>query len=104
MQVEIKAGLWARIFGVLAKVSLALILAMAVAYGVDDMWALYRGKPGAVVKVDRYYTDRNRWNEIEYSVGTSVDLNCIYSLFPHFGEEPCWYTTEHTLRKVDATS
>jgi hypothetical protein len=81
----------------------ALLTAAAgagIAYGLDDIWARYRGKPVSAIKIDRYYADRNKWNEVEYSVGTPEIETCIQSLFPHFGLNPCWYLMRHTTQQV----
>jgi hypothetical protein len=27
--------------------------------------------------------------------------DCVYSLFPHFGDSPCWYLSRHTRQQVN---
>jgi hypothetical protein len=72
----------------------------AFAYGLDDAWARYRGRPVEQMKVDRVYRAMNHWNQVEYSLGTPVRETCVEALMPHFGYVPCWYLQRHTLRYI----
>jgi len=72
----------------------------AVVYAADDLWVRFRGRPVEQMRVDRVYTALNRWNEVEYSLGTPVTQTCIDALAPHFGYAPCWYLRRHTLQQV----
>ncbi len=49
------------------------------------------------VHVDHVYTDTNKWNDIEYSRGAPTTERCVNSLFPHGGNQPCWYLKKHTM-------
>jgi hypothetical protein len=49
------------------------------------------------IQVDQVFTDTNKWNQIEYSRGTSVTERCVDALFPHNGSRPCWYVKKHTM-------
>lgn len=81
---------------------LPALVSAAVAYGLD--WAsLEYGIPTprpkfAEYKVDQLYTVPNRWKEIEWSRGDSVMERCVNSLFPHYGNNPCWYVSKHPIR------
>jgi len=85
---------------VLLRGFLALVALAAFAYALDDVWARARGKPTEQMKVDRYYSDINHWNQIEYSLGTPVMQTCIDAVMPHFGYVPCWYLRKHTLQEL----
>lgn len=79
---------------------LVLLGLAAFVYGVDELWARIRGKPVEQMKVDRYYSDINHWNQVEYSLGTPVMQTCVDALLPHFGYVPCWYLRKHTIQEV----
>ncbi len=81
---------------------LPLLLAAAVAYGLDWV-SLEYGIPTkrpkfAEYQVDQLYTVPNRWKEIEWSRGEPVMERCVNSLFPHEGSNPCWYVSTHLMR------
>jgi len=79
---------------------LALAGVCAFIYAVDDLAARFHGKPTELMKVDRYYAAMNRWNQVEYSIGTPVMETCTEALLPHFGYVPCWYLRRHTIQQV----
>jgi len=76
---------------------LALVAFAALIYGAEDVYARVRGRPTEQVKVDQYYTEMNRYNELEYSAGSVMMQTCVDALMPHFGYKPCWYLKRHTL-------
>jgi hypothetical protein len=78
----------------------ALAGAAALLYGVDDLSARFRGQPTEQMKVDHFYAAMNRWNQVEYSVGTPVMQTCVDALLPHFGYLPCWYLRRHTTQQI----
>jgi len=83
------------LFGCLALAGLA-----AFTFASDEVWARIQGRPVEQIKVDRVYAVLDRWNRVEYSVGTPVIETCIDALMPHFGYVPCWYLQRHTLREI----
>lgn len=89
---------------ILKKILIGVVLVLAglgaLAYGIDELVARYRGKPVMDVKVDRFYAARNRWNQVEYSIGTPEMQTCVHAAFPHFGYAPCWYLLKHTTQQV----
>lgn len=72
----------------------------AVTYIGDDLWARYRGRPTEQMNVGRLYSDVNRYNETEFSVGTPVMETCVDAFMPHFGYKPCWYLRKHDIEKI----
>ena len=85
---------------ILLKGFLVLAGLGAFVYGVDELWARIRGKPTEQMKVDRYYSALNHWNQVEYSLGTPVMQTCVDAMLPHFGYVPCWYLRKHTIQEV----
>jgi len=79
-----------------------LAVLSAVAYGLDLAsltWGIPSQRPKfSEYRVDQLYTVPNRWKEIEWSRGEPVMERCVNSLFPHYGNNPCWYVSKHTVR------
>ena len=71
-----------------------------VVYAFDVLYAHLRKAPFANVRIDQYYAVTEKFNMIAYERGTSVTERCVYSIFPHFGNSPCWYLMRHTLRYI----
>jgi len=81
---------------------LFLVGLCAAVYAFDDLWARYRGKPVVEVKIDRDFTARNRWSQIEYSISAPESVTSqtrLQAMLPHFGCAPCWYGVKHRSGK-----
>lgn len=79
---------------------LLLIGLTALLYVGDDLWARLQGKPMEQMTVGRLYAVMNRYNQVEYSVGTPITETCVDALMPHFGYVPCWYLRRHTIQQI----
>jgi hypothetical protein len=77
-----------------------LIAFISVLYGCDYLYARLRSAPFADVQIDRYLVIAEHFNKIGYEHTTPITERCVYSIFPHFGNAPCWYLTRHTVRFV----
>jgi hypothetical protein len=55
----------------------------------------HRPQFGSVV-VERDYAVPLKNRTTEYMFDQPAPQACVYSLFPHFGDSPCWYLTRHT--------
>ena len=84
----------------LIHIAIALTAALALLYGFDFAFVHYRNQPFADVRVDSMYAMKNRWNEVEYSVGSTGTERCVEALFPHFGYNPCWYVNSHAMHYI----
>jgi hypothetical protein len=89
-----------RIFQIGLKILAGVALLALLAYGCDDLYARFRHKPFADVNVDRVYAVSEKFNQLDYVRSTPITERCVYTLFPHFGHNPCWYVTRHTLRII----
>lgn len=69
-------------------------------YLADELYALFRGRPVEHIQVGRVYAAVNRYNQVEYSIGTPAVEICIEALMPHFGHAPCWYLRRHTIQQI----
>lgn len=82
------------------KILLIAIAFTAVFYGIDYLYAKLRPAAYADVQIDRFLAIAEHFNKIGYERTTPVTERCIYSIFPHFGDAPCWYLTRHTVRFI----
>jgi hypothetical protein len=84
----------------LLRIAAGIVLVAAVIYVGDDLYARWRHEPYADVHIDRILAVSEKFNKIDYERTDPVTERCVYSLFPHFGHNPCWYVTRHTLRFI----
>lgn len=82
---------------VFVKIPIAAVLLTITVYGCDDLYARLRHSPYADVHVDRVLAVAQKFNKIDYERTDPITERCLYSLLPHFGYNPCWYVTRHTL-------
>ena len=87
-------------YRLLIKSLIVLAIAAMLVYAGDALFLHYRGSPHQDVRVDSMYAMKNRWNEVEYSVGSTGSQRCVESLFPHGGYTPCWYLTSHAMHYI----
>ena len=85
---------------ILLWVCATMLAIVALTYAADGVYVQVRGRPTEQMRVDRVYTAMNRYNEVEYSIGTPISQTCVDALMPHFGYVPCWYLRRHTLQQV----
>jgi hypothetical protein len=52
------------------------------------------------VMVERYYAVPLKNRKTEYMFDQPVAVTCVHSLFPHFGDPPCWYLSRHTRQQI----
>ena len=53
------------------------------------------------VKVQHYYAVPRKDGRTEYYSDEPSTEQCVHSLFPHFGDNPCWYLSRRTSRRID---
>lgn len=80
--------------------AIGAILTLGAAYVGDYMIA--RAKPLGSVQVQPFYAihQKNGKTEFDYSMPPETQ-DCVASLFPHFGNTPCWYLMKHKMRKIE---
>ncbi len=54
------------------------------------------------VMVQRTYAITQKDRKVEYIFDPPAPQTCVNSLFPHFGDPPCWYLRRHTQQQVNA--
>jgi hypothetical protein len=84
---------------------LATVAVLGIAYGADYGVFRYRlatnHQPFGSVTVDRYYTVAHKDGRAEIIFDPSVQQTCVHSLFPHFGDRPCWYLIRHAEQRTE---
>jgi hypothetical protein len=53
------------------------------------------------VMVRRSYAVPLKSRKTEYMFDPPAPQDCVYSLFPHFGDSPCWYLQKHARQQVN---
>jgi hypothetical protein len=91
-----------RVIGV-AAVALAALLGVV---WLGDYVSLRYQIPGhrsqfGKVTVNTLYVIHVKGGKIQYEPGDQEIDTCVHSLFPHFGDSPCWYASRHTDKLVD---
>ena len=54
------------------------------------------------VMVERSYAIPQKDRKTEYMFDPPAPQTCVNSLFPHFGDPPCWYLRRHTRQQINA--
>ncbi|HEY7390636.1 MAG TPA: hypothetical protein VH640_19110 [Bryobacteraceae bacterium] len=52
------------------------------------------------VLVERYYAVPLKNRRTEFMPAQPAPVTCVHSLFPHFGDPPCWYLSRHTRQEI----
>jgi hypothetical protein len=86
------------------RVLLTVILLGCLLYGGDYVSLQlqipnHRAQLGSVM-VKRSYDVPLKNRSTEYMFDQPVAVTCVYSLFPHFGDPPCWYLSRHTRQEI----
>jgi hypothetical protein len=83
----------------------ALIVLLGLVYAGDYIALRYRipnNRPQfGSVTVQEMYAIHEKNNKTEYQFPPPQEQVCVESLFPHFGDPPCWYLRRHTQQRID---
>jgi hypothetical protein len=82
-----------------------IVLALCILY-VGDYWVVRskaaKGRePFGSVQVTRYEVVPEKNNHMEFFYDAPETVECVHSLFPHFGDNPCWYASRHKEERTD---
>jgi hypothetical protein len=79
------------------QIRAAVVIAIAAAAFIGD-YAIARGRGNAVATVAaaQYYAIPLKNGQTQFSFAGNKNVACVESLFPHFGDRPCWYVRRHT--------
>jgi hypothetical protein len=81
------------------KVAAAALVALYVG---DLVVARVRGDAAiGSVHVNVLYAIPEKAARMDFSAGPAQDVECVRALFPHFGDDPCWYAARQKTKRVD---
>lgn len=83
----------------------SLVVLAALVYGGDYLFLRYRilrhRDPFGNVTITPLYVIHQKNGKVEYDFAAPQNQTCVRSLFPHFGDGPCWYVVRHTEKRID---
>jgi len=56
------------------------------------------------VEVRHFYAVKLKNRKTSYMYDQPQSMECVNSLFPHYGDTPCWYMKRHTVVQVNLDS
>jgi hypothetical protein len=56
------------------------------------------------VDVRHFYAVKLKNRQTSYMFDDPQSTECVNALFPHFGDNPCWYTKRHTTVEIKIDS
>jgi len=89
----------------LTRTLLIAALLCALVYGGDYVSLRYRIPHNRVqfdtVQIQLDYAVQMKNRSTEYMFDQPTTQTCVNSLFPHFGDSPCWYVKRHARKQVN---
>jgi hypothetical protein len=83
----------------------AIVILLAATYAGDYISLRYQIPHGRAqfgqVNMNTLYVIHVKAGKIQYEPGDPETDTCVHSLFPHFGDSPCWYLTRHPDKLID---
>ncbi len=88
---------------------LCVLLAGALAYVCDYASLRYRipnnrAQFGSVMVQRTWIIPMKDIRSQQYVFDPPAPQDCVNSLFPHFGDPPCWYLSRHTKQQINTGS
>ena len=91
--------------GMVSRVLLAVTLFAALIYAGDYVTVKYRIPASrqtlGSVSVEKYYAVKQKDGKLEYYFDQAEPEECVKSIFPHFGDRPCWYVNRHKVKRIE---
>lgn len=78
-----------------------LLVASPTIFLCDYFTLKYSSQPTGSVQVQRYYAVTLKNKKTEFMFDPPEPETCVNSLFPHYGDSPCWYLARHKKQRVD---
>jgi hypothetical protein len=86
------------------RVFLFAAMLLVILYAGDYLSVRYRipnREPLSTVKIQRYYAVPQKDRKTEYYFLDPETQQCVNSLFPHLGSNPCWYVSRHKKKEIN---
>lgn len=86
----------------LKRIALGIIAAVCLVYA-GDYLLLRAHLPGSVgtVQVQPYYAVPQKDGKTEFILADPESVSCVHSLFPHMGDQPCWYLSGKKQQRIN---
>jgi hypothetical protein len=89
-----------------AQVVGALLLLLALVYVADYAWLQVRASRNESSAYDSVQVEvveqiPQKGNKAEYVPEDPQAQTCVRSIFPHMGDQPCWYLRRHAQQQVN---
>ena len=92
----------------IVQLSFAALAALAGLAYLGDFLSLHFDVPArpefGSFDVRKLYAVKMKNRSTNYMFEDPHPEQCVNSLFPHFGDNPCWYTERHTTVEIDIDS
>lgn len=89
----------------LRRVIVSVVLAVAILYTADYLLLRYRvatnHNPYGTVTVQPYYAVPRKDHKTEFLFDDPQEQTCVRSLFPHWGDSPCWYLNRNKQKRIN---
>jgi hypothetical protein len=89
----------------LVRLLISAIALLLIVYAGDYIVLRYRvaakRNPFGTVTVDRFYSIAEKNNRTEFNYAGSETQTCVRALFPHLGDNPCWYASRHREQRIE---
>ena len=89
----------------LTRYGIVLILALLASDIGDNLVVRYRIQTNreafGSVQVKRYLAIRHKDQRVEFVPTDPETRPCVNSLFPQFGNNPCWYVSRNKVERID---
>jgi hypothetical protein len=89
----------------LKRLSISFVLGLGLLYASDYAILRYRvaanRNPYGTVTVQPYYAVPRKDHRTEYMFDDPQNVTCVNSLFPHFGDSPCWYLNRNKQKRIN---
>ncbi len=89
----------------LTRIAFVLIPALLASDIGDNLVVRYRiqtnREPFGSVQVKRYLAIRHKDQRVEFVPTDPETRPCVNSLFPQFGNNPCWYVSRNKVERID---
>jgi hypothetical protein len=87
---------------------IAAVLMVVLVYLGDFAWLAFRAHRNqnafGSVTLDTYYTVKLKNGKTEFDYAGPQNIECVHSLMPHYGDNPCWYASRKKEQQVNIDS
>jgi hypothetical protein len=87
------------------RIAVVVVALLAASYGCDYLWVRYKvvnPKAGDAFSSVTFYDSTTMKNgKVEVFYDQPQTMACVQSMFPHFGDQPCWYASRKTVKSID---